>query len=194
MIWLERADACGNDDAFTEILPFRCGQAQMTGFQYFEIIHAFVEAKVRAELTALFVEFADEIASQNGGKTADIINIFFGIERGDLSAARTLYKDSLRIFLDLDYKRGVAQILENLACAAADQGEARQALALAGSAAALRHSLGTPLGPSEQAKLEASLEPARKGLAGSEGASAWMEGWATPLEKTVEAALGRDAG
>src|SRR3990170_1854791 len=86
MIWLERANACGNDDAFTEIFPFRCGQSQMTGFQYFEIIHAFVEAKVRAELTALFVEFADEIASQNGGKTADIINIFFGIERGDLSA------------------------------------------------------------------------------------------------------------
>jgi len=139
---------------------------------------------------ATFREFGDRWGTALA--LADLGNL--ARERGDLSAARTLYKDSLRIFLDLDYKRGVAQILENLACAAADQGEARRALALAGSAAALRHSLGTPLGPSEQAKLEASLEPARKGLAGSEGASAWMEGWATPLEKTVEAALGRDAG
>jgi predicted ATPase len=115
-------------------------------------------------------------------------------ERRDFPSARSLYRDSLRIFHELDYKRGVAQILENLACAVADQGEARRALALAGSAAALRHSLGTPLGSSEQAKLEASLESARKRLAGSEGASAWMEGWTTPLEKTVEAALDADAG
>jgi tetratricopeptide (TPR) repeat protein len=114
-------------------------------------------------------------------------------ERGDFSAAQSLYRDSLRIFQDLAYKRGVAQVLENFACAAAAQGEARRALTLAGSAAALRHNLGTPLRPSEQAKLEASLESARKGLAGSEGSSAWMEGWTTPLEKTVEAALGSES-
>jgi tetratricopeptide (TPR) repeat protein len=114
-------------------------------------------------------------------------------ERGDFSSARSLYRDSLRIFHELDYKRGVAQVLENLACAAAEQGEARSALALAGSASALRHNLGTPLKPSEKAKLEASLESARKRLAGSEGSAAWMEGWTTPLEETVEAALGADA-
>jgi predicted ATPase len=115
-------------------------------------------------------------------------------DRRDFAGARSLYRDSLRIFQELDYKRGVAQILESFACAAADQGEAKRALALAGSAAALRHALGTPLGPSEQAKLEANLESARKRLAGSEGASAWMEGWTTPLEKTVETALSADAG
>jgi predicted ATPase len=114
-------------------------------------------------------------------------------ERGDFSAAQSLYRDSLRIFQDLAYKRGVAQVLENIACAAAAQGEARRALTFAGSAAALRHSLGTPLGPSEKAKLEATLGSARKRLEGSEGASAWMEGWKTPLEKTVEAALGSES-
>ena len=138
---------------------------------------------------ATFREFGDRWGT--GLSLADLGNL--ARERGDLAAATTLYKDSLRIFQDLDYKRGVAQILENLACAAADLGEARRALALAGSAAALRHSLGTPLGPSDQAKLEASLESARRGLARSEGASAWMKGWTTPLEKTVEAALGPDA-
>jgi hypothetical protein len=30
-------------------------------------------------------------------------------------------------------------------------------------------------------------------MSGSEGASAWMEGWTTPLEKTVEAALGAES-
>jgi tetratricopeptide (TPR) repeat protein len=109
-------------------------------------------------------------------------------ERADLAAALPLYRESLQIFQDLDYKRGVAQILESFAGAAADRGEARKALSLAGSAAALRHSLGTPLGPSEQAKLEGTLESARKKL-GSEGAAAWMEGWTTPLENAVEALL-----
>jgi predicted ATPase len=139
---------------------------------------------------ATFQEFGDRWGT--GLALSDLGNL--ARDRGDLSAARTLYQDSLRIFQDLDYKRGVAQILENVACVAADQGEARRALALAGSAAALRHSLGTPLGLSEQAKLEASLASARKALGGSEGALAWMEGWTTPLEKTVEAALGADAG
>jgi predicted ATPase len=110
-------------------------------------------------------------------------------ERGDYSSAGSLYRDSLRIFHELDYKRGVAQVLESFACTAAAQGEARRALALAGSASALRHNLGTPLGSLEKAKLEASLESARKRLAGSEGAAAWMEGWTTPLEETVETAL-----
>jgi predicted ATPase len=114
-------------------------------------------------------------------------------ERGDYSSAQSLYRDSLRIFHELDYKRGVAQVLENFACTAAAQGDARRALALAGSASALRHKLGTPLGHLEKANLETSLESARKRLAGSEGAAAWMEGWTTPLEKTVEAALGADA-
>ncbi|HEU5248558.1 MAG TPA: tetratricopeptide repeat protein, partial [Thermoanaerobaculia bacterium] len=109
-------------------------------------------------------------------------------ERADLAAALPLYRESLQIFQDLDYKRGVAQILESFAGAAADRGEAKKALSLAGSAAALRHSLGTPLGPSEQAKLEGTLESARKKL-GSEGAAAWMEGWTTPLENAVEALL-----
>jgi len=139
---------------------------------------------------ATFREFGDRWGTALA--LADLGNL--ARERRDFSSARSLYRDSLRIFQDLDYKRGVAQILESFACAAAAQGEAKRALALAGSAAALRHALGTPLGPSEQAKLEASLESARKRLPGPEGASAWMEGWTTPLEKTVETALSADAG
>ena len=77
---------------------------------------------------------------------------------------------------------------------AADQGEAKTALSFAGAAAALRNALGTPLHPAEQARLETTLEPARRLLTDSEGASAWVEGWSTPVEKTVEAALGADAG
>jgi predicted ATPase/predicted negative regulator of RcsB-dependent stress response len=115
-------------------------------------------------------------------------------EEKDFREARSLYRESLQIFQDLDYKRGVAQILESFACAAAAEGAAKRALDLAGSAAALRHTLGTPLAPADQAKLELRLDSARRSLPGPEGASAWMEGWTRPLDETVEAVLGADAG
>ncbi len=115
-------------------------------------------------------------------------------EEKDFAQARSHYRESLRIFQDLDYKRGVAQVLDSFACAAAAQGEPKEALALAGSAAALRHALGTPLAPADQAKLELRLDTARRSLPGPEGASAWMEGWTRPLDETVEAVLRADSG
>ena len=62
-------------------------------------------------------------------------------------------------------------------------------LRLAGAAASLRHKIGGPLTPAEQAKLEAMLDPARRALANTASATAWLEGWATPFEKAVEEVL-----
>ena len=141
--------------------------------------------KLYEQSLATFREFGDRWGTALS--LADLGNL--AREERDFQSARSLYRDSLRIFLDLDYKRGVAQILESFACAAAGEDRAKEALALAGSAAALRHALGTPLAPADHAKLELRLDTARRSLPGSESAAAWMEGWTTPLEKTVDAAL-----
>ncbi|HEX9286373.1 MAG TPA: tetratricopeptide repeat protein, partial [Thermoanaerobaculia bacterium] len=139
---------------------------------------------------ATFREFGDRWGTALA--LADMGNL--ARDRRDFAAAHELYSESLRIFRELDYKRGIAQVLELFACAAAEQGRAKRALALAGAAAALRQTLGTPLRSAEQARLEASLESARKGLTDSEGTAAWIEGWSTPVEKTLEGALGGDVG
>ena len=110
-------------------------------------------------------------------------------EQGDCAAAHSLYRESLKIFQELDYKRGIARILECFACSAADQRQAERSLRLAGAAAALRQNIGAPLTPVEQAKLEAALEPARQALANASGATAWLEGWAMPVEKAIEEVL-----
>jgi predicted ATPase len=115
-------------------------------------------------------------------------------DRADFTAAYVLYRDSLRIFRDLDFKRGIAQILECFAISAADQEQASRALELAGAAAALRNSAGVPLALADQEKLEASLASARQKLDSSQAAAAWMEGWATPLDRAVETALAPEAG
>jgi predicted ATPase len=107
--------------------------------------------------------------------------------------ARRLYGESIKIFQELGHKRGIARVLECLAASAAAQSNAEQALHLAGTAAALRQRLGAPLTPAEQTRLEKALEFARRTLGNAAGLTAWMEGWAMPVEQAVEAALNCDA-
>ena len=110
-------------------------------------------------------------------------------EQGNYSIAHSLYAESIKLFQELDHKRGIARLLECSACSAAAQRDAERSLRLAGAAAALRQHIGAPLTPAEQAKLEASLQTARKALTGTAGTKAWSEGWALPIEKAIEEVL-----
>jgi predicted ATPase len=110
-------------------------------------------------------------------------------EQENYPSARSLYRESIKLFQELDHKRGIARLLECFACSAAVQLEAERSLRLAGAAAALRQNIGAPLTPAEQAKLEASLHPARQALTNTVGVTAWLEGWALPVEKAIEEVL-----
>jgi predicted ATPase len=125
------------------------------------------------------------------GTLADLGNL--AREQKHCSAALPLYRESLKIFQELDHKRGIARLLECCACSAAVQQQPERSLRLAGVAAALRKSIGVPLTPAEQEKLEAILEPARLALANTASATAWLEGWNMPLDRTIEEVLVPDA-
>src|SRR5438445_8815358 len=107
----------------------------------------------------------------------------------DYPTAHAMYRESIKNFQELGHKRGIARLLECFACSAAAQLEAERALRLAGAAAALRQNTGARLAPAEQAKLKAALDPARRALTNEASAAAWLEGWATPVEKAVEDVL-----
>jgi hypothetical protein len=121
------------------------------------------------------------------GTLADLGNL--AREQRDCATAHTLYRESLKVFQELEHKRGIARLLECFACSASIQFQAERSLRLAGAAAALRQNIGAPLTPAEQAKLEAHLDPARYALANTSGATAWLEGWGMPLEKAIEKAI-----
>ena len=121
------------------------------------------------------------------GTLADLGNL--AREQENYSAAHARYGESIRLFRELGHKRGVARLLECFACAASAQLVAERSLRLAGAAAALRQNIGAPLTPAEQAKLDASLHPARQTLGNTVGATAWHEGRALPVEKAIEEAL-----
>ncbi len=110
-------------------------------------------------------------------------------EQQNCPTAHSLYRESLKIFQELGHKRGIARLLECFACSAAAQLEAERSLRLAGAAAALRQSIGAPLTRAEQAKLESTLDPARQVLTNTAGTTAWLEGWAMPVEKAIEEVL-----
>ncbi len=120
---------------------------------------------------------------------ADLGNLAF--ERDDHSQARILFGESLQIFQLLESKRGIARVLECFACSAADD-QPELALRLAGAAAALRQTVGAPPSPAERDRLEKSLDAARQSVSNTAGATAWMEGWAMPVEKAIAHALSPD--
>ena len=109
-------------------------------------------------------------------------------DQGNNAEARRLYGESIKLFKDLGYKRGIARVLEYCAVSAAGQAHAELSLRLAGAAAALRQQLGVPLQASEQRKLDKALEFARR-ILGNAGLTAWMEGWAMPVEQAFQEAL-----
>ncbi len=133
-----------------------------------------------------------ELGDQWGiaGTLADLGNL--AREQGDCAGANRQYRESLRTFRELEHKRGIARLLECFACSAAAQRQAERALRLAGAAAALRQTIGAPLTPAEHVKLEEVLDSARQRLTTS-GASAWLEGWATPVEKAMDEVLTAEA-
>jgi hypothetical protein len=84
-------------------------------------------------------------------------------------------------------------LLECFACSAAARSQTERSLRLAGAAAALRQDIGAPLTPTEQAKLEATLHPARQALTDTAGVTAWLEGWALPIDKAIEEVMTPEA-
>jgi predicted ATPase/serine/threonine protein kinase len=110
-------------------------------------------------------------------------------EQGNCASARSLYRESIKVFRELEHKRGIARLLECFACSAAVEQEAERSLRLAGAAAALRQNIGAPLTMAEQAKLEGSLQAARQALTNTAGTTAWLEGWALPVEKAIDEVL-----
>jgi tetratricopeptide (TPR) repeat protein len=112
-------------------------------------------------------------------------------DRGNDAEARHLFCESIKLFQELGHKRAIARVLECLAVSAAAQSNSERSLHLAGAAAALRQRLGAPLTPAEQPRLEKALEFARRTLGNAAG-TAWLEGWATPVEQAVHEALNCD--
>ncbi|HEX2035311.1 MAG TPA: LuxR C-terminal-related transcriptional regulator [Chloroflexota bacterium] len=105
----------------------------------------------------------------------------------DREAARAWFWESLVAYRDLGSPRGVGLALAGLAELASAAGRVRQALRLAGAAAALQaaHGPANVLAPGGRS---AWLEDARTTLGDREASAAWAEGQGMSLEEAIAAA------
>jgi class 3 adenylate cyclase/tetratricopeptide (TPR) repeat protein len=137
------------------------------------------------EAVALLREIGDRWAIANS------LNNLGNVARtqGDFQAARGLYLESLQIYREFGDQRALAYLLEDIAGLAAQQGQAEQALILVGCAAGLRLAIGSPLSPTEAAKLDQLLEPAHQKLDELAQAAAWGQGRDLSLAEVIQVAL-----
>ena len=111
------------------------------------------------------------------------------LDEGKFSEARPLLDESLAINRELGDQTAIAYLIEDYAGLAAAEGKCEKALQLAGYAAALRESIGAPLPPAEQARVDRMIAPARELLAEASANAEWQAGRLLGLEQAVELAF-----
>src|SRR5205085_3429323 len=111
------------------------------------------------------------------------------LARDDRASARRRLAESVGIQQELGDAAGITFVLERFAGLAVAQGRQAGAVRLAAAAASLRELAGTPLWPSGKARLDRTLEPARRVLGEAAAAAAWQTGRALPLPEAIAEAL-----
>ena len=111
------------------------------------------------------------------------------LDEGKFAEARPLLDESLQINRELGDQTAVAYLIEDYAGLAAAEARPQKALQLAGFASALRETIGAPLPPSEQARVDHMLAPARRTLPESTEAKEWEIGRSLNLGQAIELAF-----
>ena len=111
------------------------------------------------------------------------------LDEGKFEDARPLLDESLELNRELGDQTAIAYLVEDYAGLAAAESNPQRALQLAGFASALRESIGAPLPPSEQARVDRMIAPARVALSDAEVAAAWETGRSLESEQAVQLAL-----
>lgn len=111
------------------------------------------------------------------------------LDEGQSSEARPLLDESLAINRELGDQTAIAYLIEDYGGLAAAEARHARALQLGGFAAALRESIGAPLPPSEQARVDRMLAPSRKALPESTVTAEWEAGRSLGLEQAIDLAL-----
>jgi predicted ATPase len=111
------------------------------------------------------------------------------LDEGAFKDARPLLDESLGLNRELGDQTAIAYLIEDYAGLAAAEARSERALQLAGFAAALRESIGAPLPPSEQARVDRMIAPARAALPESIAKAESETGRSLGLDQAIELAL-----
>jgi non-specific serine/threonine protein kinase len=105
-------------------------------------------------------------------------------EHGNLTQARALLAEALALGHQAS-RYHLAHVLEAIGEIVAGEAQPEAAVQLIGAAAAMRDAMGTPLWPTERARLDPAVGRARRLLGEASADAAWMRGWTEPVDHTV---------
>ena len=111
------------------------------------------------------------------------------LDEGKYTEARPLLDESLEINRELGDQTSIAYLIEDYGGLAAAEAKPQKALQLTGFASALRESIGAPLPPSEQARVDRMIAPAREALLESTVTVEWEIGRSLTLYQAIALAL-----
>lgn len=111
------------------------------------------------------------------------------LDEGKFAEARPLLDESLEISRELGDQTAIAYLIEDYGGLAAAEDKPQKALQLTGFASALRESIGAPLPPSEQARVDRMIAPARGIIPEASAASEWEVGRSLTLDQAIDLAL-----
>jgi hypothetical protein len=111
------------------------------------------------------------------------------MREGDFARAAVLYREGLRLFLEIEEKIFAVRCLEEIAWLACLRGEFAQAACLLGAAEAQREFFVAALTPAARGEHDHFEFIARSGLDASAFAAAWAEGRALTLTQAVTRAM-----
>jgi tetratricopeptide (TPR) repeat protein len=109
-------------------------------------------------------------------------------EQGDRGAAQSFLTEGLLLADELS-RWQLAHALEAIVEVAVAEGDPESALQLAGAAAAVRNALGTPLWPTEHARLDPVVARARQSVTAATASAAWSRGSTMLRGQSVTLAL-----
>ena len=111
------------------------------------------------------------------------------LDEGDYAEVRPLLDEGLAINRELGDQTAIAYLIEDYGGLAAAEEKPERALQLTGFATALRESIGAPLPPAEQARVDRMIATAHKALQEAAATAAWEAGRSLGLEQAIELAL-----
>jgi ATP/maltotriose-dependent transcriptional regulator MalT len=108
---------------------------------------------------------------------------------GQVQEAKSVYRSSIRRWVDLGRLPAIANQLESVAILARGEGRLEQAAMLFGAAESLREETGALMMSWEQAEYDREVAALRAGLPAGELATAWATGRALSLDAAVDFAV-----
>ena len=141
--------------------------------------------KLTQESLKLLRELGDKVDTAGGLSNLGILAWLQNLHE----KAAALFKESLTLRKELDDKPGIAVCLLGLAVVSQSMGDSRRATRLFGAAEGLRKALGAQLPPFIRARYEIHVTGLRASLGEPTFTTAWTEGYALALDKTITYAL-----